>query len=341
MCTAAAASPLRAANDRIRAAVLGTGHAHAAAKLQALLNLPDLYEVAGVAEPDPAARRRAQEQSLYRQVRWLEPEELLGDASIRVVAVETEVWNLLPWGRKVVMANKHLHLDKPPSHQLTPFRELVEAARRRKCLLQTGYIWRFHQGIRAALEAARQGWLGQVYLMRGVIDTDLKPEQRESLARYRGGMMFELGCHLVDRLVDLWGRPRQVHNWLRHDSDIPDHLADNTLAVFEYDQGVGVISSAARTPSPTPHRSFELTGTAGSIVIQPIEPGHRMQVNLREARGPYRAGPQEIQMPAQVRYLGDFRELARAIHSGQPLEFSYDYELLVQETLLRASGELA
>ena len=32
---------------------------------------------------------------------------------------------------------------------------LVEEARRKKLLLQTGYVWRCHEGINAALEAAK------------------------------------------------------------------------------------------------------------------------------------------------------------------------------------------
>jgi hypothetical protein len=37
----------------------------------------------------------------------------------------------------------------------------------------------------------------------------------------------------------------------------------------------------------------------------------------------------------------DFAELARAIQNKQPLKHSYDHELLLHETLLRASGEMA
>jgi predicted dehydrogenase len=84
------------------------------------------------------------------------------------------------------------------------------------------------------------------------------------------------------------------------------------------------------------HRIFELVGTEGSIQIQPVEPGTRVQVMMREARGPYRAGWQTLEMPAQQRYAGDFEELGRAIMEGGKLRHSYDFELLVQETVLRA-----
>jgi hypothetical protein len=46
-------------------------------------------------------------------------------------------------------------------------------------------------------------------------------------------------------------------------------------------------------------------------------------------------------MASQPRYVGDFRDLARAIKSGTPLKYSYDYELVVEETVLRASGEMS
>jgi hypothetical protein len=61
-----------------------------------------------------------------------------------------------------------------------------------------------------------------------------------------------------------------------------------------------------------------------------------MRVMMRDPQGPYRAGWQDIDLPPQPRYVGDFRDLARALRSRQPLEYSYDYELLLQETVVRA-----
>jgi predicted dehydrogenase len=200
-----------------------------------------------------------------------------------------------------------------------------------------GYIWRFHQGITAALDAARNGWLSDVYMLRGAINTDIDQRLRDETARYPGGMMFELGGRQIGRVVDLWGRPKDVKSWIRHDSRVPNPLADNTLAVLEYDRSLAVITTSARMPGHTRHRSFELIGTDGAIVVQPVEPGTRMRVSMREARGPYKAGWQEIEMPPQPRYVGDFKDLARALKTGQPLKYSYDHKLLLQETLLRAS----
>lgn len=333
-----------AANDStrrppVRAGLLITQHGHLDGKMRAMLNSPD-YDVVCACEPDPVTRRKRQNQQDFRKLRWVSEEELLGDASIQLVIVEPiVVADAIGYGRKVIDAGKHLHLEKPPSNRMQPFRELVEEARRRRLLLQMGYLWRFHEGIAAAMNAARQGWLGHVYMMRGTINTDLTAQARLPLAQYRGGMMFELGCHLIDRVVDLWGRPLKVHSWLRHDTPENDRLADNTLAVLEYEKAIATVVCSASMPGHTEHRSFELIGTDGVVLIQPIEPGNRMRIRLRKPCGPYAAGWQEVNFPDQTRFVADMRELARAIQNRESLRYSYDYELLVQETILRAAEE--
>ncbi len=338
VCSAAAALAAPPA-DRIRVGMIGTSHSHAAGKLKTLLDSPE-FEVAAVSEPSADARAKALKNPLYGGVRWAGEDELISDSSIQAIAVEGDVWENLPRAKRIVAAGKHLHLEKPPTHEMAAFREVVEEARRKELLCQVGYIWRNHAGINAALTAAREGWLGDVYMLRGTINTDHEQAGRTPLTRYKGGMMFELGCHVIDRVADLWGRPKDVRSWIRHDMSYADKLGDNTLAVLEYGRSLAVISTSARLPGSAQHRSFELLGTEGSVMIQPVEPGTKMRVSVRRPAGPYKAGQQEIEMPPQPRYIGDLAEFAAAIRSQKPLRHSYDHELVVQETLLRACGEL-
>ena len=324
----------------IRAGILGTQHGHVNGKLKAMLDSPD-YEVVAVCEPDEADRKKREGEQLFHGLQWVSQDELLGDPSIDLVVVECRIWDAMPFGKAVLAANKHLHLEKPPTEKMEPFRQLVEEARRKKLLLQMGYLWRFHEGSIRALEATRSGWLGDVYMVRGTINTDLDDEARAIIARYSGGIMFELGCHMVDRVIDFLGPPRAAKSWIRHDTSRRDKLGDNTLAVFEYEHALGLIVSSAMMPNQTEHRSLEIIGSEGSIMIQPMEPVPHMRVNMRRARGPYKEGWQDISLPPQPRYVADFKELARSLQEGTPLKYSYDYELMLQEAVLLASGELA
>lgn len=336
----AAASSAGAAAGKIRAAILGTQHSHTGGKLKAMLDSPD-YEVVSVCENDPAARKQHQSDALYQGLKWVSEEELLGDSSIQLVVVECRPWEAVPWGKKVIAAGKHLHLEKPAGNEWAPFQELVGEARRKKLLVQKGWVLRGHEGIDAAIKAAKEGWLGDVYLLRATINSDRDSAQRALEARYPGGSMFELGGHMIDRVVEVFGRPNKVHTWLRHDTSIHDKLADNTLALFEYDRALAVVSTAARMFGSGEHRSFELIGSDGSFMIQPLDGDAKMTVAMRQAKGPYQQGWQEIALGPQPRYIADFVELARAIKINTPLKLSYDHELWVHETLLRASGEMS
>lgn len=329
-----------AAGSRVRAGMLGTGHSHFSGKYKAMLDSPD-YEIVGVSEANAAAKAALQKDPRYGAVKWMEEDALLHDPSIQLIVVECRVWEAIPWGRKVIAAGKHLHLEKPAGNEWKPFKDLVEDARRKKLILQTGYLWRWHQGVMAAIEAARQGWLGEVYMVRGTMNSDRGPEERAIEARFKGGGLFELSGHVIDRVVELLGRPKTVKSWLRHDTSVNDKLADNNLAVFEFDRALAVIAQSAKMGGSGDHRSFEIIGTDGTILVHPESSPPRMRVYMRNPRGPYKAGWQDLTLPPQPRFIPDFAELARAIQSNKPLKHSYDHELLLHETLLRASGELA
>jgi predicted dehydrogenase len=324
-------------STKIRVGILCIQHSHLNEKLQAMYNNPD-YDVVSVCEPEEATRRERGNHPLLKRLRWVSIDDMLGDKSVDLVVFEGEVKDAVPFGMRVLDAGKHLHLEKPPTSKMEPFRNLVELARRRDRKLQLGYIWRFHEGADAALEACRKGWLGDIFMIRATINSDRDMKQRAVEARYPGGSMFELGGHVIDRVITLLGRPAQVRQWLRHDTNIQDTVKDNTLAVFEYPSAIAVIVSSNRDAAN--HRSFEAIGTDGSITIEPMEPVPTLRSRMRESRGPYKKGAQEIKLPPQPRFIKDFEDLARAIKSGTPLRYSYDHELLLHGTLLRASGEI-
>jgi predicted dehydrogenase len=329
-----------AAPARVRVGMLGTGHSHFYGKYKAMLDSPD-FEIIGVSENNAAAKAALQKDPRYSALQWLAEDAMLGDPSIQLIVVECRVWEAIPWGKKVIAAGKHLHLEKPTGNEWKPFKDLVEEARRKRLILQTGYLWRWHQGVMAAIEAAQKGWLGEVYLVRGTMNSDRGPEERAIEAKYKGGGLFELSGHVIDRVVELLGRPKTVKSWLRHDTSVNDKLADNNLAVFEFDRALAVIAQSAKMAGSGDHRSFEIIGTDGTVLVHPESNPPRMRVYMRKPQGPYKAGWQDITLPPQPRFIPDFAELARAIQTGKPLKHSYDHELLLHETLLRASGEIA
>ena len=333
-----AALALAVPHRKIRAAMIGTGHGHAHSKILALQSMPG-YEFAGVCRPDkddPAIG------PAFAKVQWLSVAEILNDSTIEMVAMEfADAERNLHFARQCVSAGKCVHLDKPPGADIGGLRALLDDARRRGLAVQMGYQWRYHPAMQAAIEAARKGWLGRVYRFRASIDKPILADERRHLAKYRGGMMFSEGCHLVDRATALLGKPARVNGFIRHHSPTPDGLADNNLIVLEYPSALAEISLAGFDPHGNQHRYVEILGTNGSAKASPFAPV-RLMVTLKEPMGPYRAGGQTLEPPSPpgLPYTPDFAELAAVMRTGAAPGYTAEHDLMTHEVLLEDCGML-
>jgi predicted dehydrogenase len=326
-----AVEPLDAANERpLKVGFLGTGYSHFAEKYRVIRENPE-FELVGLAEADATVRARGP-----AGARWLERDRLLAEAE--VIVVEGAVANHEADARVALEAGRHVHVEKPPAASLAGFVALQELAARQRCVLQVGYMWRHNPGLQAAFAAARAGWLGELYLVRATMNTQATAETRREWARFPGGAMFEQGCHLVDAVVRLLGRPTRVTPFLQHAGAAADGLADNTVAVFEYPRALALVTSAPLQPNAGPQRHFEVLGTGGTARVQPLEPPG-FTLDLGRAAGPHPAGRTEVTLPAYRRYVDEFRELAAVVRGRAKLEVGPELERDVQATLMQACGQ--
>ncbi len=318
---------------KVRAAFLGASHSHAFDKLRLVKSSPD-FDLAGVWEED--AQVRASYDKLG-QIRWLMKEQILGDRSIEAVLIESDVKRHGPLAIEALEAGKHCHIEKPAAENLRDMRRIVELAKSRRLVIQSGYMWRHNPAVERALEAARSGWLGDVYMIHARMNTLIGADRRPEWNLFRGGQMFEQGAHLVDIVVRLMGRPQRITPFLRHDGAFDDTLKDNTAAVLEYPKAMAVLVASVLQPNANAHRTVEIFGTNGNAVLRPIEPPS-MEIDLVKAAGPYAAGKQRVTLPAYERYAGDIAALAAAVRGESPLAVTPDVEMAVEEVLLTASG---
>lgn len=326
------AAPLAAARKPVRIGFIGASHSHGDGKIQLAKTSPE-FDIAGLWDDDPEVRAEYEGQG----IRIASADDLLSDASVEAVAVEGPVADHARDGLRAVEADKHLHLEKPPALEVEPLREILSLAAARGLVVQQGYMWRYHPGINRILEAARKGWLGDIHLVQAAIHKSMGPEQRKELAEFRGGEMFELGCHVIDPLVRLLGRPNRVTPYLKKHGEFDDTFADNTIAVFEYSGALGIALSAALSGNGSKYRSFEVHGTLGVATLRPIEKP-RLVFDLIQPAGPYPKGPHEVELPPYERYVDDLAAFAAAVRGEKPLHTTFREDIVVQEALLAASG---
>ena len=150
--------------------------------------------------------------------------------------------------------------------------------------------------------------------------------------------MFELGCHLIDSVVHILGKPDRITAYVRHTKPEEDNLADNQLAVFEYREATVTVRSTLLEIEGSERRQFVVCGDRGTVEIKPLEPP-KLRLALNPAQGGYKKGYQEVELPPMTgRYDGDFIDLAKIVRGEKQPDFSPEHDLMTHEAVLRASG---
>ena len=319
----------------IRYGQIGVGHAHAT-KMSVYRNSSD-YDVVGVAESDPELRKRFADHAAYRDLKWMTEEELLNAPGLQVVGVETKVRDLLPTAGKCIAAGKHVHIDKPAGESLPNFRSILNAASRKHLAVQMGYMYRFNPAVIFMNDCLKKGWLGEPFEVHTVMSKVVPVSSRKSLADYPGGIMFELGCHILDLAVGVLGKPESVHSVRQHAANIDDLLVDNMLATLTYPKAIATVKSSAMEVEGFARRHFVVCGTEGTLHIEPLDRPN-VRVAFSTARSKYKQGYQTVEFGNYSRYTGDAADLAAIIRGEKDSDFSYDHDLAVQETLLKVCG---
>jgi predicted dehydrogenase len=328
---AGAATPLFAQTPRIRVGQIGTGHAHASGKMDAVRNLPELYEVVGVTGAEGVRN------SAYEGVPRMTELELLAQPGLRAVLIETAIGESCAAALRAIRAGKHLHLDKPGAFEHSEFATMRREAESSGITVQMGYMLRYNPAFELLFQAHREGWLGDILEIDAMMGKLAEPATRRGIGALPGGGMFELACHIIDATLTLMGPPAEVHAFSTP-TQPADSVKDNQLAVLVYPKATVTIRCNHADPFGQPRRRFQVAGTRGAMEILPLESG-KATLSLTQDRGPWKKGVQPVALPVpKGRYTGEFIDLAKVIRGEKTLHWSAAHDIAVHQTVLKAAG---
>ena len=328
---------------KIRFAQYGISHGHAAGKASVIKSNDDV-DFAGVYEPSAEVRATLGTHEAYDGVHWFSSaEEMLEDETIVAVAAQGRVSENLEFARAALERGKHVWLDKPAGDDLEAFRAVLDIAREKGLCVQLGYMFRYNAGFQFVLDWADSGKLGDIFSIRGRISSSRSDpaswKLKDSRGEREGGIMFILACHLIDIVVAILGRPERAEFFSQNLDHVVPWYRDNTTSVFEYADALVTIESTASEVSTKESRRFEVYGTRGSVIIEPLEPP-ALRLCLDEDRDGYAEGWQSVDVENRPRYVESLRALVSDIRGEKSPDRSLDHEFTVQETVLRAVGLL-
>ena len=318
----------------------GTKHPHAAGWLDVMLANPNV-DVVGLYEDDVERRRELEtsDSAPWNRVTWLDDRRaVLEDAGIDAVAAEGDNSENLQQAEAVIAAGRHLLLDKPAGHDLPRWERVLESAAEQELYVQLGYMFRHHDGYQRIAAWARGGLLGDIFAIRAHMSTYVEPATHQLLASFDGGVFYDLCGHVLDQIVWTLGRPERVTPFMQRVR--PDSgFVDNGVAVLEYPGALAIVDIAGLEVSPRPRR-YEVYGSRGWAIMEPMEPAQTVRLSLDSARDGFLAGEQTLTLEARPRYVASLEAFVQTLRGEQAPERSLEHERVVQETVLRATGAI-
>lgn len=140
-------------------------------------------------------------------------EELLADEAVELVIVNTPNYTHYTYAKQALQAGKHVVVEKPFVTTAAEGEELIALAGQRGCLLSVYHNRRWDSDYKTVTKVVREGWLGNVVEAEFHFD---RYNQSPSVKAHKEtpgpgtGIVFDLGSHLIDQALHLFGQPQAV-----------------------------------------------------------------------------------------------------------------------------------
>lgn len=138
-------------------------------------------------------------------------EALLKDESIDAVYVPLPPALHYEWGKKVLLAGKHLFMEKPFATSLAETEELLRLAEEKGLVVHENYMFLYHSQLAKVKELIAGGTLGEIRLYRMAFGF---PKRAEGDFRYNkalgGGALLDCGGYPVRLALELLGESAKV-----------------------------------------------------------------------------------------------------------------------------------
>ena len=155
--------------------------------------------------------------------------------------------------------------------------------------------------------------------------------------------MFNLGCHLIDFVIAMLGRPGKITPFLKSTAGVTPESKNNCLGILEYAHTIVTLYACSLEVDGISRRRLKVCGSKGTIELSPLERFDgkplQMRLTLSEGNEQYPAGTHTVDTAIrQDRYVDQLMELARIINGEIENPYTYEHDYLVQQVVLAAAG---
>ena len=256
----------------VRVGLIGFGLAGQAFHAPVIRGVPEM-ELACIVE-----RRSSRAREKYPDVRLARTvEELLADKEIQLCVIATPNDSHFELARTCLLAGRDVVVDKPFAPTLRESEELVRLAAACGRLITVYQERRWDGDFETVKKIVQSGRLGTIVEYECRFDR-FRPEPKANAWRERAdqpaaGILFDLGPHVIDQALVLFGEPRAITASAFCERET-SRVDDSFDVCLEYSNSGAGLRAMARARiiafAPGPH--FLIHGTKGSFLKYGTDP---------------------------------------------------------------------
>ena len=173
-------------------------------------------------------------------------ESMLADDSIELVVVNTPNNTHADFTRKALLAGKHVIVEKPFTITVKDADELIDLAAQKNLCLTVYQNRRYDSDYKTIRKIIAEEWLGDIIEAEFHFDrfkAALSEKLHKEIPGQGTGSLYDLGSHLIDQALQLFGMPSGVFadiRMIRPGSVVDDYFE---LLLYYPDKRVRVKSS--------------------------------------------------------------------------------------------------
>lgn len=258
--------------------------------------------------------------------------DLLADPEVQAVYIASPVFCHYKQIRMAAEAGKHILCEKPLTLNLKQAKEAVAACRKRKVMLQEGYMMKFHGAHAKIKELVDAGRLGKIVYMRAQLSCwypKMQGAWRQDPKLGGGGALIDMATHLYDLLEYFAGPIRRIAALAG--TLVQEYKSDDaSTTLVEFQSGAhGTIDCFYCIPDDASRTRLEVYGSKGAILTE----GTIGQSERGKMEGYFSEGPvgydavqskdvartfEKIPFKAVNPYTAECDYFAQCILSGKP-----------------------
>lgn len=268
-------------------------------------------------------------------------EALLERDDIDLVIITTPNDSHFDYARKAALAGKHVVLEKPFTITSTDAAALVELSGMTGRIISPFHNRRYVADFRTMQQIVQQNLLGDIHEFEGRFDRyrpDPKPAAWREEAKPGSGILYDLGPHLIDQALCLFGLPQTITADIRLQR--PHAKVDDYFEI-QLDYGFTKVTLKAGMLVREPGPRYLIHGTRGSF----IKLGDDVQEALLKkgvlpAAPDWGAEPEEHYGLMHTEINGDVvKQNVRSLHGNFGLYYQHLFDTIHNGAPLREKPE--